>query len=83
MATWIWVNIDSDNSLPPEGIEPLPEPFWLLKVMFFCIHLRAISRRVSKLSLRMKSFKITLKLQRQCLGAADDVQSPEPVLIKL
>ena len=26
MATWIWINISSDNSLLPEGTKPLTEP---------------------------------------------------------
>ena len=26
VATWIWVNIGSDNGLVPDGTKPLPEP---------------------------------------------------------
>ena len=30
MATYIWVNFGSGNSLLPDGTKPLPEPSWLL-----------------------------------------------------
>ena len=59
MATWISINIDSDNGLLLNGTKPLPDPnFGLSSLQASHIHLTAISEEIPQQLINEISLKI-------------------------